>query len=310
MTIKEIYLKWLPEKQKLVKESTCSAYVFQFTKRILPVYGVKEPEYISNDEMQKFILSLIDSGLSVKTVKDIYITFKMLLYYAMERFGVAYVKYRVQFPTPNMGEVKSIEVYTEVEQRKIISYIVQNLKPKRLGILIGLCTGMRIGEICGLRWEDVDIDNKCIHITHTIERIFDIGTQKTKVIESTPKTIESRRDIPISRDLLGILKKFKACYNDKFYVITGDEMFCEPRTYRNYYKHLILDEVGLDRCIKFHGLRHSFATRMIASKADMKTTSRILGHSDVSTTMNLYVHPSMSDKLEAVNKSMKNLFKK
>ncbi len=71
--------------------------------------------------MQKFILSLIDSGLSVKTVKDIYITFKMLLYYAMERFGVAYVKYRVQFPTPNMGEVKSIEVYTEVEQRKIIS---------------------------------------------------------------------------------------------------------------------------------------------------------------------------------------------
>mgnify|MGYP000831255977 FL=1 len=234
MTIKEIYLKWLPEKQKLVKESTCSAYVFQFTKRILPVYGDKEPEYISNDEMQKFILSLIDSGLSVKTVKDIYITFKMLLYYAMERFGVAYVKYRVQFPTPNMGEVKSIEVYTEVEQRKIISYIVQNLKPKRLGILIGLCTGMRIGEICGLRWEDVDIDNKCIHITHTIERIFDIGTQKTKVIESTPKTIESRRDIPISRDLLGILKKFKACYNDNFYVITGDEMFCEPRTYRNY----------------------------------------------------------------------------
>lgn len=94
------------------------------------------------------------------------------------------------------------------------------------------------------------------------------------------------------------------------YVYHGDEMFCEPRTYRNYYKHLILDEVGLDRCIKFHGLRHSFATRMIASKADMKTTSRILGHSDVSTTMNLYVHPSMSDKLEAVNKSMKNLFKK
>lgn len=140
-------------------------------------------------------------------------------------------------------------------------------------------------------------------------QIYGIDTE-TKVIESTPKTIESRRDIPISRDLLGILKKFKACYNDNFYVITSDEMFCEPRTYRNYYKHLILDEVGLDRCIKFHGLRHSFATRMIASKADMKTTSRILGHSDVSTTMNLYVHPSMSDKLEAVNKSMKNLFKK
>lgn len=79
-------------------------------------------------------------------------------------------------------------------------------KPKRLGILIGLCTGMRIGEICGLRWENIDVDNKCIHVTHTIERIMDIDTRKTKVIESTPKTIESRRDIPIGRDLLGILK--------------------------------------------------------------------------------------------------------
>lgn len=196
-----------------------------------------------------------------------------------------------------------------MNKKKIISYIVDYPKPKRLGILIGLCTGMRIGEICGLRWENIDIGNKCIHVTHTIERILDIDTKKSKVIESTPKTIESRRDIPIGRDLLGILKKFKACYNDGFYVITGDEKFCEPRTYRNYYRHLVLNEVGLDRCIKFHGLRHSFATRMIATRADMKTTSRILGHSDVSTTMNLYVHPSMDDKLDAVNKSMKNLFK-
>ena len=259
--------------------------------------------------MQRFMLSLIEEGLSVKTAKDIFISFKMLLYYAMERFEVKYVKYRVQFPTANMEGSKDLEVYTEVEQRKIISFIMSNPKPKRLGILIGLCTGMRIGEICGLRWGDIDVNNKCIHVAHTIERILDIDTKKSKVIESTPKTIESRRDIPIGRDLLGILKKFKACYNDSFYVITGDEKFCEPRVYRNYYRHLVLNEVGLDRCIKFHGLRHSFATRMIASKADMKTTSRILGHSDVSTTMNLYVHPSMDDKLDAINKSMKNLFK-
>lgn len=309
MTIQEIYNKWLPVKRKLVKESTCSTYVYQFTQKILPIYGDKDPEYVTNDEMQRFMLSLIEEGLSVKTAKDIFISFKMLLYYAMERFGVRYIKYSVQFPTANMEATKDLEVYTEFEQKKIISYIVDYPKPKRLGILIGLCTGMRIGEICGLRWENIDVDNKCIHVTHTIERIMDIDTRKTKVIESTPKTIESRRDIPIGRDLLGILKKFKACYNDSFYVTTGDEKFCEPRVYRNYYRHLVLNEVGLDRCIKFHGLRHSFATRMIASKADMKTTSRILGHSDVSTTMNLYVHPSMDDKLDAINKSMKNLFK-
>ena len=249
MTIQEIYDRWLPVKRKLVKESTCSAYVYQFTKRILPIYGDKEPEYVTNDEMQRFMLSLIEEGLSVKTAKDIFISFKMLLYYAMERFDIKYVKYRVQFPTANMEGAKDLEVYTEVEQRKIISYIVDNPKPKRLGILIGLCTGMRIGEISGLRWENIDIDNKCIHVTHTIERILDIDTKKSKVIESTPKTIESRRDIPMGRDLLNILKKFKACYKDSFYVTTGDEKFCEPRTYRNYYKHLVLNEVGLDRCI-------------------------------------------------------------
>ena len=90
MTIQEIYDRWLPVKRKLVKESTCSAYVFQFTKRILPIYGDKEPEYVTNDEMQRFMLSLIEEGLSVKTAKDIFISFKMLLYYAMERFEVKY----------------------------------------------------------------------------------------------------------------------------------------------------------------------------------------------------------------------------
>lgn len=131
MTIQEIYDRWLPVKRKLVKESTCSAYVFQFTKRILPIYGDKEPEYVTNDEMQRFMLSLIEEGLSVKTAKDIFISFKMLLYYAMERFEVKYVKYRVQFPTANMEGSKDLEVYTEVEQRKIISFIMSNPKPKQ-----------------------------------------------------------------------------------------------------------------------------------------------------------------------------------
>ncbi len=310
MTIKQIYDIWLPVKRKLVKESTLSTYVYIFTRRILPVYGNKDVEYVTNEEMQRFIFSLLEDGLSIKSVKDIFISFKMLLYYAMERLNAKYVKYRVHFPTENMEVNKEIEVYTEDEQKKIISYIIDNLKPKRLGVLIGFCTGMRIGEICGLRYENIDIENKCIHVTHTIERITDIDSKKSKVIEQAPKTKESRRDIPIGRDLFVILKKLKACNKDHFYVITGDEKYCEPRIYRNYYKQIILDEVGLSRCIKFHGIRHSFATRMISSNADMKTVSRILGHSDVSTTMNLYVHPSMKDKLDAVNKSISKLFNK
>ena len=118
MTIQEIYNKWLPVKRKLVKESTCSTYVYQFTQKILPIYGDKDPEYVTNDEMQRFMLSLIEEGLSVKTAKDIFISFKMLLYYAMERFGVRYIKYRVSFLLPIWKQLKILKYIQNLNKKK------------------------------------------------------------------------------------------------------------------------------------------------------------------------------------------------
>jgi integrase len=313
MTINEVVEKWLPNKRLFVKESSMSTYCNTVYNYILPHIGEMEPEEITNNVMQEFILELINDGLSRKSAQDSYIVLKMILNYSTEQFDTKYVKFRVKFPINSVSK-QELEVYTEAEQKKIINYIIDNLTYEKLGILICLCTGIRIGEVCALQWGNVDIPNKCIHIQSTMQRIYQYDFEqekqgKTKIIFSLPKTTQSYRDVPISKDLFQILKDYKRISKDTHYVTTGTTKFCEPRTYRNYYKRLIVDEIKLGRCIKFHGLRHSFATRMVANGVDVKTLGMILGHADVSTTMNLYVHPTMGSKLDAVNKSLRNLFK-
>ena len=150
-------------------------------------------------------------------------------------------------------------------------------------------------------------DNGVIHIRKTIQRIYirENGIRHTELMIDTPKTATSIRDIPMTKDLLSVLKPLRKVVNDSFFVLTNDSMPTEPRTYRNYYKKLL---VKLDiPPIKFHGLRHSFATRCIESHCDYKTVSVILGHSNISTTLNLYVHPNYEQKKKCIDKMLKSL---
>ena len=169
---------------------------------------------------------------------------------------------------------------------------------------------MRIGELCALKWENVDIENRLIKVRSTVSRIYEVseGRPQTHIEFSRPKTIDSNRDIPIQRDLYGILKKYRSVVNDDYFVISGSDHLSEPRTYRNYYRDFILNKVKLGRCIKFHGLRHTFATRLIENGAEVTAVSKIMGHSDVSITMNLYVHPTTAIKSDYINRSMKGFF--
>ena len=146
-----------------------------------------------------------------------------------------------------------------------------------------------------------------IHIRKTIQRIYirENGIRHTELMIDTPKTATSIRDIPMTKDLLSVLKPLRKVVNDSFFVLTNDSTPTEPRTYRNYYKKLL---VKLDiPPIKFHGLRHSFATRCIESHCDYKTVSVILGHSNISTTLNLYVHPNYEQKKKCIDRMLKSL---
>ena len=151
-------------------------------------------------------------------------------------------------------------------------------------------------------WDDIDVETGIIHISKTIQRIYVIeGTEKhTEVIIDTPKSKNSIREIPIAKDLMKMIKPFKKVVNGSFYVLTNSSHPTEPRTYRNYYKRL-MKQLDMPK-LKFHALRHSFATRCIESKCDYKTVSVLLGHSNISTTLNLYVHPDIEQKRSCVER--------
>ena len=147
-----------------------------------------------------------------------------------------------------------------------------------------------------MKWSDINTDNGTITVNRTIERIYIVeGERKhTELVINTPKTKNSCREIPMNKELLAMVKPLKKVVNTDFYVLTNEEKPTEPRTYRNYY-HRLMAHLDIPR-LKYHGLRHSFATRCIESNCDYKTVSVLLGHANITTTLNLYVHPKEPTK--------------
>lgn len=304
-TIREIALAWKSDKQRYVKQSTYAAYVLILENHILPSFG--ECRALSEQLVQDFVLQKLNSGLSIKTVKDLLIVLKMVMKFGVKNKWTDYCEWDIKYPTTENH--KDIEVLTVEHHKKILDFIQQNFTFRNLGIYISLTTGLRIGEICGLKWEDINIANGTISVKRTIERIYIAeGNHKcTKLIINTPKTKNALRDIPITKELLTMIKPLKRVMNDNFYVLTNDEKPTEPRTYRNYY-HRLMKRLNIPR-LKYHGLRHSFATRCIESNCDYKTVSVLLGHSNITTTLNLYVHPNMEQKKRCIAKMLKSLNK-
>ena len=301
--ISEIVILWKTNKKQYVKKSSFSAYTLLIENHLLPFFGSKHA--IEESEVQSFVIQKLETGLSHKTVKDILIVLKMILKFGAKKKWIDYTPFDIQFPTER--EKHNIEVLSKSDQKKIMGHIQEHFTFRNLGVYICLSAGMRIGEVCALTWEDIDTDNGFISVNRTIQRIYVIedGVRKTELILDTPKTKNSIREIPLSKDLLRILKPFKKIVNPSFFVLTNDPKPTEPRTYRSYYKNLMKD-LNMPE-LKFHGLRHSFATRCIESNCDYKTVSVLLGHSNISTTLNLYVHPNMEQKKKAIEQMFKAL---
>lgn len=294
---------WKEDKKQYVKKSSYSAYLLLIENHLLPNFG--EQISVEESEVQEFVFKKLEEGLSQKTIKDILIVLKMILKFGLKNKLLDYRQFDIQFPTER--ENPGIEVLSRINQKKIMNYVQEHFTFKNLGIYICLSAGIRIGEICALTWEDINTDTEIISIRKTIQRIYIVeeGKRHTELILDTPKTKNSIREIPMSRDLQKMLKPIKKVVNESFYVLTNEAKPTEPRTYRNYYKKL-MKELDIPD-LKFHGLRHSFATRCIESNCDYKTVSVILGHSNISTTLNLYVHPNMEQKKKCIDQMFKAL---
>ena len=302
-TIREVANLWKKDKQQYVKQSTISAYALILENHILPAFGDKCQ--LTEEDVQGFALKKLNNSLGQKTVKDILIVLKMIQKFGVKSGLLEFQDWSVKFPTEQRKQ--ELEVLSVSHQKKVMQYITDNFTFRNLGIYICLSTGMRIGEVCALKWSDIDMATETIHVNRTIERIYIIDGEKrhTELIIGTPKTKNSIREIPISKELMKLIRPLKKLMNDDYFVLTNEAKPTEPRTYRNYYKQL-LKQLGIPD-LKFHGLRHSFATRCIESQCDYKTVSVILGHANISTTLNLYVHPNMEQKKKCINKMFKSL---
>ena len=304
-TVREIAAAWKEYKRPYVKQSTMAAYVLILENHILPTFG--EDNSLPEQSVQAFVLHKIESGLSTKSVKDILIVLKMVMKFGVKKEWTTYYEWDIKYPPSS--ENKVLDVLSVTNHRKILNHIQSHFTFMGLGIYISLSTGLRIGEICALKWSDINVTDGILTVNRTIERIYIIEGEKkhTELVINTPKTKNSCREIPMNKELLGMLKPLKKVVNDDYYILTNDERPTEPRTYRNYYKRL-MEKLDIPK-LKYHGLRHSFATRCIEVGCDYKTVSVLLGHSNISTTLNLYVHPNMEQKKRCIDKVFKSLGK-
>jgi integrase len=304
-SIREIAMAWREDKRPYVKQSTFAAYMLILENHLLPYFG--ESDALSEKAVQDFVLQKLNGGMSVKSVKDILIVLKMVMKFGVKHEWMNYSEWDIKYPTTTVN--KELEVLSVANHRKILSYIQSHFTFTGLGIYISLSTGLRIGEICALKWSDINVVDGTITVSRTIERIYIIEGEKkhTELVINTPKTKNSCREIPMSKELLAMIKPLRKVLNDDFYVLTNNERPTEPRTYRNYYNNLMV-KLNIPK-LKYHGLRHSFATRCIEAGCDYKTVSVLLGHSNISTTLDLYVHPNMEQKKRCITKMFKSLGK-
>lgn len=304
MKVKDFIPAYKEFKLKTCKRSSVSAYMLTIKNIILPIIGEYELEVVSSKEAESLKQACEDKGLSKKTIQDVIICLKNILKVA-NILEVAETKtISVLWGTDNNEVKKQVEAYNKDQVRKLVASLEETPSFKNLGLLITIYSGMRIGEVCALQWKDIDLEEKVIRVNKSIQRIYTeedtMGKMKTELLISTPKTKSSQREIPIVQPLFKMMKDFAKICRPDYFVCSGTTTPIEPRTYRSYYMKKI-EEIGLPR-LKFHGLRHTFATQLIASKADVKTVSAILGHSDITTTLNTYVHPSRDDKRNALSK--------
>ena len=304
---------WMQKKKDYIKESTYSNYSNIISNHIIPDLGNIKISDLNNKVIQEYIISKYktgrldgNGGLSNKTIRDIIAVVKSSLKYAIKEDIINNIN--LDFIYPKIGNKDKIYIMQKKDQERLITYIKQNENMKNLGILLSLYSGIRIGELCALQWKDIDFKNNILHINKTLQRIYikDNKESVSKIIITNPKTHNAERDIPLNKEFADILKKYKTESNN--YILSNYDKWIEPRSYRRYFKKC-LNKAKVSE-INFHGLRHTFATNCIKLGIDYKTVSELLGHANVNITLNLYVHPQMSQKKKCIDLICKNFYEK
>ena len=292
--------EWLCQRNVKVKEATYIKYDTILKKHIKPRLGGCFPLALTNTVIEDFTQELLlEEGLSVKTVHDILTVLHGVLKYTAGFFPGLFPTIEINYPKENRKEMR---VLSREEQERFTTYLLSDMDTCKFGVLLALLTGVRIGELCALQWENIDIKNQIIRIASTLQRLRDTNMQetaKTRIVIGSPKSDTSERTIPMTDYAVELCKRMNP-KNDSAYVLTGTRCFMEPRTlqYRiKKYTH----ECGFEG-VHCHTLRHTFATRAVEVGFEIKSLSEVLGHTTTTITLERYVNSSLALKRDNMNK--------
>lgn len=299
-TFAHVAEQWLSSQKVQVKESTLNKYSNLLHLYVVPYIGNLGLEVLSYKDIAQLCEELLQhggvhqKGLSQKTVSDTMSVIKSILHYSLQMGYTNSFDARLIRVKQTTHELR---ILSPSEQRALYTHLTSNPSPKNVGILICMLTGLRIGEVCALRWEDISFRDHTIHVNSTMQRIQDKSNRdkKTKIIITQPKSASGKRIIPMTESLEEALLSLRAD-GAGFVLSPSHTQYIEPRVLQYHFKKLSAD-LGIQQ-VNFHALRHTFATRCIEIGFDVKSLSEILGHSSVSITMNRYVHPSLDLKRE------------
>lgn len=292
----EVLTLWLKSNQIKIKGATENKYNYMIEKHIKPQLGSKRISTLTVPVINNFLFEKMENGrldgkggLSASYVKTMAIIIESAMRFAADEGFCQPLRNQVVKPSSVKKEMRILSLSA---QQHFESMAANDIDETVTGVYIALYTGLRIGEVCALSWDDIDFNTQIIHVRHTVTRVQkNRGSScSSTLIIDVPKTKASIRDIPISPMLLPILMRMKD-QSISPYVISTQPNFISTRTFDYRYKKLFKD-FGIPE-VNFHALRHTFATRCVEVGIDVKSLSQMLGHSSVATTLNTYVHPSI-----------------
>lgn len=297
ITVTDLSTEWLLMCRSRLKPSSCQRYQGFFKNHIEPNIGSVSVIYLTTSVIHQFAIGRLDAGLAPQSVNSILIVLHSILKYGKQQYNL---------PLPDViylsCQKKEMRVFSVEEQRRLVDYLLQDLDLYKLGILIALYTGVRIGELCALHWKD--IANNSIAVRRTMQRLQRGDGKGTELYIGPPKTDSSTRVIPLPSFLVSLVEPFRnAQKEDDYFLSTCPYKITEPRNLQYKFKKY-LTEAGIEKA-NFHALRHTFATRCVECGFELKSLSEILGHANVQTTLNRYVHSSF--ELKRVNMELLSL---
>ena len=294
LTLDQAAERFLADKQDKLKQSTLARYAYMLEHYILPAFGAILICQLTANQISDFLLRLQKGGLSGKSARDVGVLLKSILRYSAKKLDCTSPGLAVELPAYRR---KQIDIFYPDEIQRLAQKIMDKPTTAGIGILLTLNTGLRLGELCALQYKDIDLRNGVIHITKTVQRIR--SGDRTCLMVLPPKSDSARRTIPLPGDMAALLKKIIQSHpNGENYLLTGKSAPMEPRTMQYQYRTL-LKAAGIPYR-NFHVLRHTYASRCVERGVDVKSLSEMLGHADVRTTLQVYVHSSLEHKMRVI----------